>query len=390
MALANSRALAIAGVTRATPDPDGGTIVRDPDGEPTGVLKDAAIGLVAKAIPPRSEAELRAALDAAMREANRLGITSAHDITSWEEWSTMAAARATGALTLRISARTPLASWERQRDLVARQGAGDEWLRVAGFKAYADGSLGSSTALFFAPYADLPATSGLLADDFFPEGIFERRVDGADRAGLQVSTHAIGEKANAVVLDVYERVARANGPRDRRFRIEHAQHLRREEIRRFGSLGVVASMQPVHLPDDGRWAAKRLGPERVSDSYVFRSLLDAGARLAFGSDWPVAPLGPMLGVGAAVTRRTLDGKNPGGWIPSEKITVAEALRAYTAGAAWATFAENDLGTLAPGKLADFVLLAEDPFAVAPDRLHEVGVDLTVVGGRVVFDRAAAR
>lgn len=386
MALANGRALLLAGIGADTPDPDGGTIVRDADGSPTGVLKDAAILLVARVVPPRGEDEMRAALAAAMREANRLGVTSVHDITLWEEWPVLARARAEGALTLRIAARTPLATWERQRDEIARHGAGDAWLKLAGFKAYADGSLGSSTALFFEPYADLPTTSGLLADDFFPEGTFERRVAAADRAGLQVSTHAIGEKANALVLDVYERVARANGPRDRRFRIEHAQHLRVEEIRRFGPLGVVASMQPIHLPDDGRWAEKRLGPGRVFDSYVFRSLLDAGARLAFGSDWPVAPVDPLLGVAAAVTRRTLDGKNPGGWLPSEKLTVAEALRAYGADAAWAEFADADKGTLAPGKLADFVVLSGDVLAVPPERIDQIRVELTAVGGRVVHGK----
>ena len=390
MSLANSRALALAGITAATPDPDGGTIVRDADGSPTGVLKDAAAELVARVVPPRGDDETRTALAAAMRELNRLGVTSVHDITLWEQWPALRRARAAGELTVRIAARTPLASWERQRDEIARNGAGDAWLKLAGFKAYADGSLGSSTALFFEPYADLPTTSGLLADDFFPEGTFERRVAEADRAGLQVSTHAIGEKANAIVLDVYERVARANGPRDRRFRIEHAQHLRRDEIRRFGALGVVASMQPIHLPDDGRWAGKRLGPARVADSYVFRSLLDAGAKLAFGSDWPVAPVDPLLGVAAAVGRRTLDGKNPGGWLPAEKISVSEALRAYGADAAWAEFAEADKGTLAPGKLADFVVLSEDVLAVPSERIEEVRVDLTVVGGRVVFDRAATR
>ncbi|MBP1641883.1 MAG: nfdA 3, partial [Acidobacteria bacterium] len=247
---------------------------------------------------------------------------------------------------------------------------------------------GSSTALFFEPYADLPSTSGVLADDFFPEGAFEARVAAADRAGLQVSTHAIGEKANALVLDVYERVARANGPRDRRFRVEHAQHLRRAEIARFARLGVVASMQPVHLADDGRWAGKRLGPARVRDSYVLRSLLDAGARLAFGTDWPVAPLDPALGLEAAVTRRTLDGANPGGWLAAERITVAEALAAYTSGGAFAEFTEADKGALAPGRLADLVVLSEDLLAIAPERLHEVRAEVTVAGGRIVHDRGA--
>ena len=388
MSLANSLAMARAGITRDTPDPDGGVIVRDPDGEPTGVLKDAAATLVAKVVPPRSPAELDRAVAAALRHAAELGVTSVQDITLWEDWEALERARRAGTLTVRVTARTPLAAWERQRDLVAARGRGDDWLRLGGFKAYADGSLGSSTALFFEPYADLPSTSGVLADDFFPEGAFEARVAAADRAGLQVSTHAIGEKANALVLDVYERVARANGPRDRRFRVEHAQHLRRAEIARFARLGVVASMQPVHLADDGRWAGKRLGPARVRDSYVLRSLLDAGARLAFGTDWPVAPLDPALGLEAAVTRRTLDGANPGGWLPDERITVAEALAAYTSGGAFAEFTEADKGALAPGRLADLVVLSEDPLAIAPERLHEVRAEVTVAGGRIVHDRGA--
>lgn len=390
MSLANSLALARAGITRATPDPAGGVIVRDPDGEPTGVLKDAAATLVAKMVPARSAAELDRALAAALAHAAELGVTSVHDISAWEDWEAFERARRAGSLTLRVYARTPLAAWERQRDLVAAHGRGDDWLRLGGFKAYADGSLGSSTALFFEPYADLLSTSGVLADDFYPEGAFEARVAGADRAGLQVSTHAIGEKANALVLDVYERVAHAIGPRDRRFRIEHAQHLRRAEVARFARLGVIASMQPVHLADDGRWAGKRLGPERVHDSYVLRSLLDAGARLAFGTDWPVAPLDPALGLAAAVTRRTLDGAHPGGWLPAERITIAEALAAYTSGGAFAEFAEDDKGLLAAGRFADLVVLSADPLALAPERLPEVRAELTVTGGRVVYDRSASR
>jgi hypothetical protein len=390
MALASSLALRLAGVTSATRDPDGGVIVRDAGGAPTGVLKDAAIELVRKAVPARSPAELDAALAAATRHAWQLGVTSVQDITMWDEWEAYRRARARGDLGVRVYARTPLATLERQRDLVAREGAGDAWLRLGGVKAYADGSLGSSTALFFEPYADHPETSGVLADDFFPEGNFERRALEADRAGLQVSTHAIGEKANALVLDVYERVARADGARDRRFRIEHAQHLRAADVPRFARLGVIASMQPVHLADDGRWAARRLGPQRVHDSYVLRSLLDAGATLAFGTDWPVAPLDPMLGLKAAVTRRTDDGAHPGGWLPEQRITVEEALVAYTAGAARAELAERDKGTLAPGKLADFVLLSADPLAIDPVGLDQVRAVWTVVGGRLVHELPAPR
>lgn len=398
MALANSKALAAAGITRATKDPDGGAIVRDPaTGLPTGVLKeDSAMDLVFKVIPPPSPGELDDALAAALAEAAKLGITSVVDFGSWPEWPLLAEwpiyqrARAAGKLTVRVSFRTPISLWEAQRDLVAKEGRGDAWLSLGGFKGYADGSLGSSTAIFFEPYADAPETSGLFASDMFPEGALERRIAAADAAGFQTSIHAIGERGNAVILDLYQRVAKSNGPRDRRLRIEHAQHLRLADVPRFAELGVVASMQPFHAADDGRWADKRLGAERSRDAYVFRSLLDAGVHLAFGTDWPIAPLDPMLGVAAAVTRRTLDGKNPGGWHPEQKISVAEALAAYTSGSAYAAFAENDKGTLAPGRLADFVLMSEDPFAVAPDKLETVHAVLTVVGGRIVYDLAASQ
>ncbi len=402
MALANSKALAAAGITRATVEPEGGSIVRDPaTGEPTGILKeDSAMNLVFKVIPPPSPAEIADALDAALAEAARLGITSVVDFGNWPEWPLLTEwpvyqrARAEGKLTVRISFRTPISLWETQRDLVAasrqggRDGRGDEWLSLGGFKGYADGSLGSSTAIFFEPYADAPETSGLFAGDMFPEGVLEQRISAADAAGFQTSIHAIGERGNAAILDLYERVAKANGPRDRRLRIEHAQHLRAVDVARFARLGVVASMQPFHAADDGRWADKRLGAERSRDSYVFRSLLDARVHLAFGTDWPIAPLDPMLGIAAAVTRRTLDGKNPGGWHPEQKISVEEALSAYTSGSAYSAFAEGDRGTLESGKLADFVLMSDDPFTIAPEKLETVRAVLTVVGGQVVFDLAA--
>lgn len=389
MGLANSRALALAGITKETPDPPGGAIDRDPaNGEPTGILRDAAMNLVYSKIPPFTDGEYDAALAAALAEAARVGVTSVQDITQWEEVSAFERARDRGELTVRVYMRTPLASWERQRDLVRAGGRGDDRLRFGGFKAYMDGSLGSTTALFFEPYADAPGSSGLLADDWFPEGILQKRIAAADREGFQVSIHAIGERANAMLLDLFGQVAAANPVRERRFRIEHAQHLRPQELGRFAQLGVIASMQPVHLADDGRWAEHRLGPERVAGSYAFRALALNGARLAFGTDWPVAPLDPMAGIAAAVGRRTLDGRNPDGWIPGQKIPAAAALAAYTAGSAWAEFAEADKGTLAAGKLADFVALSADPLAAPVEALAGIRAELTVVGGRVVRDATA--
>jgi predicted amidohydrolase YtcJ len=214
----------------------------------------------------------------------------------------------------------------------------------------------------------------------------EERVAAADRAGLQVEIHAIGDRANAEILDVFERVAKANGAKDRRFRIEHAQHLRASDIPRFARLGVIASMQPYHAIDDGRWAEPRIGRERCRTTCAFRSLLDARAVLAFGSDWDVAPLSPLAGIFAAVTRRTTDGKNSAGWFPEQKITVEEALRAYTSSAAYAAFEEGEKGTLSPGKLADFAVLSADVLGVEPEEIEETAVDTTVVGGKVFFSR----
>ncbi|MCS6816427.1 MAG: amidohydrolase [Blastocatellia bacterium] len=385
MGLANSLALRRAGIMRETPDPPGGTIVRDPQtGEPTGILKDAAMELVYRVIPEPSDSEYDEALRAALREAARVGVTSIQDITEWAHWPVYRRARQRGELTVRVYARTPIPEWERQREVIAREGPGDEWLRFGGFKGFVDGSLGSTTALFFEPYTDAPQTSGLLHGQMFPEGIMKQRIAAADRAGFQCSIHAIGDKANALLLDIFEEVIRENGPRDRRFRIEHAQHLRPQDIPRMARLGVIASMQPYHAIDDGRWAEKRIGRERCKTTYAFRSLLDAGVRVTFGSDWPVAPLNPLLGIYAAVTRKTLDGKNPNGWFPEQKITVEEAVRAYTVWGAYAEFAETVKGSIEVGKFADVVVLSRDIFTIPPDEIAQVEVLYTIAGGKIVY------
>jgi len=267
-----------------------------------------------------------------------------------------------------------------------RGGFGSDMLRIGGLKGFADGSLGSSTALFFEPYSDTPNTRGLLFDQMLPEGIMLQRVEAADKVGLHVMIHAIGDEANMRILDIYQQVAEKNGPRDRRFRIEHAQHLRPSEIQRFGKQKVIASMQPYHAADDGRWCDKRIGPERSKGTYAFRTLLDTHAVLAFGSDWTVAPLNPMEGIKAAVTRQTLDGKHPKGWVPEQKISVDEAVRAYTVGSAYAEFAEKVKGSISPGKLADLVMLDRDIYKIEPLEIDKTKVLLTVMDGRVVFER----
>jgi predicted amidohydrolase YtcJ len=384
MALANSAALRLAGVTRATRDIAGGTIVRDRNGEPTGVLKDEAQNPVSAVIPTPSPRQSDSALTRALQWAASKGVTSVADVfVPWFEVAALRRARARGALTTRVSVYVPLAEWRRMADTVRVHGIGDGWLRVAGVKGYVDGSLGSTTALFYEPYNDAPETSGLMVT---PEDSLRAWIGGADSAGLQVVVHAIGERANGLLLAIFDSVARAHGPRDRRFRIEHAQHLRRADIGRIVKTGVIASMQPYHAIDDGRWAEKRIGPERIKTTYAFRSLLDAGARLAFGSDWTVAPLDPTLGIYAAVTRRTLDGKNPGGWVPNEKITVEEALRAYTSGNAFGVFAESNRGKLAPGYLADMVVLDRDLTRVQPETIEDAEILTTVVGGKVVYSK----
>ncbi len=383
MALANGAALAAAGVTAATPEVEGGVIVRDTAGRPTGILKDEAMALVQRVIPdPPDELEDQALL-AAMRHVSRQGVTSVHSMGSWDDLAVFERAAAAGRLTTRIYAAVPLASWERLRDRVAVASKSDLRLRIGALKGFVDGSLGSHTAAFHEPYTDAPEDRGLFLDT--PEELYEW-ILGADAAGLHVMVHAIGDRANAVLLDAFERVARENGMRDRRFRIEHAQHLAPVDIPRFGSLGIIPSMQPYHAIDDGRWAERVIGPERAKGTYAFRSLLDGGARLVFGSDWSVAPPTPLEGIFAAMTRRTLDRAHPGGWVPEQKISLEEALRAYTSHAAFASFEENVKGTLATGFVADFVVLDRDLFTIPPEEIREVEVRMTVVGGQVVFER----
>ncbi len=381
MRLANSRALAAAGITKATNDVPGGTIVRDAAGEPTGIFKDNAMELVDKAEPPPSPAMEDRALDAAMKYVAERGVTSVDHMGTWADLAVFERANNTGRLKTRIYASVPLASWQRLARMIQEHGRGNDYLRIGGLKGFVDGSLGSHTAAFLEPFTDAPNDRGLFVNT--PEDLYQWTA-GATRAGLQVIVHAIGDRAIRTQLDIIDRVEREQHPSDPRFRIEHAQHIAPADIPRFAALGVIASMQPYHAIDDGRWAEKVIGPERIKTTYAFRSLLDAHARLAFGSDWFVAPPTPIEGIYAAVTRRTLDGKNPEGWVPAQKITVEEALRAYTVGGAYAQFAEKTKGTLEKGKLADFVLLDRDLTRIPAPEIRDVQVVMTVVGGRVVF------
>jgi hypothetical protein len=384
MALANSLALAAAKLADSSNDIPGGTIVRRRDGALTGVLKDEAMNPVFAAIPAPSPSQLDSALARAMRHAASLGVVGVSSVsTSWDDLAALARARARGALTLRVSNYLPLAAWRRLADSVKAHGPGDDWIRSAGVKGFVDGSLGSTTALMFQPYRDAPNTRGLFVT---PEDSLRQWIGSADSAGLQVAVHAIGDRANALLLDIYDSVEQAHGARDRRFRIEHAQHLRPQDLPRFAALGVIPSMQPYHEADDGRWAAKRIGPDLIKTTYAFRSLLDKGVHLTFGSDWTVAPLDPLVGIQAAVTRQTLDGKNPEGWVPEQKITVEQALRCYTANNAYAVFAETRRGMLRRGYLADLAILDRDLTRIPAATIGQAKVVATVVGGKLVYRR----
>ncbi len=386
MALANSLALKLAGVTKQTLDPPGGVIVRDPKtGEPTGILKDAAQSFVWKVVAPSSLEEKLAAARAASEYAAKLGVTSVQDMSAGTDVGVYQTLLDRGELKTRIYAVAPLPAWERLANTGVRAHFGSAMLRVGGLKGFADGSLGSTTALFYEPYRDDPSTSGIAGDEMYPEGEMLKRVQGADRAGLQILIHAIGDRANDLILTIYEQVEREGGDRDRRFRIEHAQHLRAQDIPRFARDKVIASMQPYHAIDDGRWAEKRIGKERAKTTYAFRSLLDAGATLALGTDWTVAPLNPLFTIYAAVTRRTLDGKNPKGWVPEQKISVEEAVRAYTVGSAYAEFQEEVKGSITPGKLADLVILSRDIFRIDTKEIENVKVVATILDGRIVYE-----
>ena len=388
MALANSQVLKLAGVTRDTKDPDGGVIVRDANGEATGILKDAAQNLVWKVFPPRSFEERLAASRAATDYAARLGVTSVQDMSAGADVGVYQTLLDRAELKTRIYAAWPLRHWDRLAETGVRAHFGNPMLRTGNLKGFADGSLGSTTALFFDPYLDAPDTSGIPSDEMFPPGGMLECVRGAEQAGLQILIHAIGDRANDQVLSIYEQIEREHGDRDRRFRVEHAQHLRAQDIPRFARHKVIASMQPFHAIDDGRWAERRIGAQRAQTTYAFRSLLDSGANLALGTDWTVAPLNPLLTIYAAVTRRTVDGKHPHGWIPQQKISVEEAVRAYTVGSAYAEFQENEKGTISAGKLADIVILSRDIFKIDPAEIEGVKVLMTMMDGRVVYEATA--
>jgi predicted amidohydrolase YtcJ len=391
MALANSIALRLAQITAETPDPEGGRIERGADGEPTGILRESAMGLVERVIPSATSAQRMRYARAGLRHAASLGVTSMQAMScSYEELATLVELAQQGELTARVYAAPLITTWQDQARLGIRRAFGSHALRIGALKGFADGSLGSRTAYFFEPYTDEPGNSGMLTAEMQPIASMLERMVGADAAGLQLCIHGIGDRGISEVLDLFAQVEKANGRRDRRLRIEHSQHVAPKDFARYRQLGVIASVQPFHAIDDGRWADGRIGPDRAKTTYAFRTFLDSGVRLALGTDWPVAPLDPVLTIYAAATRATLDGRRNDGWVPEQKITVEEAVRAYTAGSAYAEFQDAEKGTLTVGKLADLVILERDIFEIDPRAIRDVKVDATIVGGRVVWEREGAR
>ena len=393
MALANALALKLAGIDRNTKDPPGGEIERDKDGNPTGILKDSATALVSRVMPPLSAREQDQAMEAALHEAAIHGITSVQNLADTPEDESQPEVfrefqkfEREGKLTVRIYQGVRVRDWKMYADPGIVAPFGSALLRIGNLKAFADGALGSETAWMDEPFANNPSNKGLASPDLLDVEKFYSEMRDADKAGLQLTIHAIGDRAIRTILDLYARLEKDNGPADRRPRIEHVQHMHPADYPRFAKLGVIASMQPYHAIDDGRWAEKVIGPERIHSSYAWKSLLDAGATLAFGSDWPVAPLDAVMGIYAAATRRTLDGKTPGGWTPEQRITVAQAVHAYTVNSAFAEHQENVKGSIEPGKLADLVILSDDIFSIPAEKIQDTKVDMTIFDGRVIFER----
>jgi predicted amidohydrolase YtcJ len=390
----NSKALELAGITARTPDPKNGVIVKDRNGEPTGVLQEAAMGLVNAVLPQTTRDDRVRALRAAMREAHRLGVTSVQNASgSPEEFEIYDELRRLGDLRVRVYSALS-ASASADDETVARFEAAwkkypdDPLFKTGAIKLMVDGVVEAHTAAMLAPYANRPAASGT---PMIGARELDRLVARFDRGGWQVMIHAIGDRGIRMALDAFERAAAVNPApaRGRRHRIEHIETIDPADIPRFGRLGVIASMQPFHAnpaPNQIDVWAGNLGPERASRGWVYRSIADSGGRLAFGSDWPVVTLDPRMGLHMAANRTTPDGTPAGGWYPDQKLPLAHALEAYTSGAAWATFDEHRKGALAPGMLADIVVLSADVLARPAAKLLDAQVTTTIFDGKIVYAR----
>jgi predicted amidohydrolase YtcJ len=387
MILANSLAIQKAGVTDQTSTPVGGVIGKDKEGHLTGTFKDEAQNLIQAAIPHATAQQYEKYLASATQHAIENGFTEINDVGSfggWDELALYQKAYKEKRLPLRIYSMVPLSDWEKMANYVKENGMGDNYLHWGGLKGFVDGSLGSTTAWFYEPYLDDPSTSGFNITD---TNNLKTWVQKADSAGLHVTVHAIGDRANDFILSVFQNAMNVNGPyKDRRFRVEHAQHMRQETMQRYFDLAVIASMHPYHVVDDGSFAPKRLDDKRLQGTYAFRSLMDKGVRVTFGSDWTVAPLSALKGIYAATTRITSDGKNPHGWYPKEKVTVEQALKAYTVNNAFASFQDKKTGKLAKGMFADFVVMDKNLFTIQTEEIKNANVVMTVVNGKTVYQK----
>lgn len=383
MALVNSAAMRYVGLDKFTNDIEGGTIIRDAQGNPTGLLKDNAMNLVLDKMPPMTALQKEQSLIAAQNYFTQNGITSIHDVDglnkSLSSYSTLKDFEAKNKLIVRVYAAAPLDEWQK---VIPLKEQSTKWVKTGSLKGFVDGSLGSHTAAFEEDYSDKTNDNGFFITT---EDNLYKWISSADKEGLHLLIHAIGDRANNRLLSIFERVIKENKVRDRRFRIEHAQHLLPEDFQRFADLNIIASVQPYHAIDDGRWAEKYIG-KRIASTYAFNSFLRAGVRMSFGSDWAVAPASPIAGIDAAVNRKTLDGENPNGWVPEQKIGVIDALNAYTINAAYASFEEKVKGSIEVGKYADYIILSEDITKVTKDKIKSVVVKQTVVGGKIVFER----
>lgn len=376
---ANSKALKIAGITKDTPDPDGGVIVRDDDGEPTGVLIDNAMYLVSKLYPALKDERIDATFDAGITHALENGVTQVHsmDMAVWDNLPIFKRAKKENRLKIRAYYVSHITKRHELSEMIASEGKGDDWLRYGGIKVMADGALGSGTAWLHDPFSDEPDNSGFPIYDMDELAVMLKE---SHDYGHQLVIHAIGDKANDEILRLVEEI----GAKNSRVRIEHAQHLSPNSFDKFAELGVTAAAHPYHVYDDGRFAEGRIGKERLAGTYAFKSLFDAGVNVSFGSDWFVGPLKPLLGIYVAATRHTADGKNPDGWIPEQKITVEQAVKAYTINNAWIGNQEDVLGTIEAGKLADLVMISDNIFKIDPAMIKDTRVLMTIIDGKVAY------
>ena len=382
MALANSAALNLAGITKDTLSPIGGTIERDNKGEPTGILKDKAMDLVYKIIPEPGKNEFQTAIATALKEAAKFGITCVNDISYKNHFYAFQKYFFQNNLTCRIYSILPI---EKHEELIAAEIVcpfGNDKLKIGAMKAFADGSLGSSTALMFEAYSDEPNNFGL-AMDILNNGRLEKWAIKCDRNNLQLVIHAIGDKAISHVMDIYEKLNSLNPGKDRRLRIEHAQHMSPNDFERFKKNNVIASVQPFHLHDDGCWAENKIGNERMRTTYAFKTFLNYDVKLAFGSDWPVASFNPIDGISSAVNRITADGKNRNGLNCEQKISVEDAVNAYTIDAAYSCFWENEIGSIEENKFADFIILDKNIFEIPTNEIKNSKVLMTIFDGEII-------